>query len=153
MPVSYIEIRDGDDVLFASPVGIAAPLETYYLHSLQLTPVIDEYRIIGGRIWTWEERVQSHNAGLPFDAPEHGSFVMAPPWMIVRGGRRAMESIIYRVGTGDLGKNRLTLRPFDEILMYDLYSSKRLTFAPSVRRLADSPVIGFGGDNPVRSFF
>jgi hypothetical protein len=151
LPIGYLEILDRGEALLASPVGMGSPFVTFYVHSLQLTPVIDEYRIIGGEIWTWEERVQSHNAGLPFAAPEHGSFVMAPPWMIVRGGRMAMNRIAYRVGTEELGKNRWALPPFGEIQAYEAYRSKRLTFLASVRKLASAPVIGWKAEKTTKT--
>jgi hypothetical protein len=143
LPVNYIEIRDGDETVLASPVAAGSRFETFYVHSLELTPVIDEYRIVGGRVWTWEERVRSHGAGLPYAAPEHGSLVMAPPWMIVRGGRIAMDRIAYRVGAESLGRNRISLPPFAEIRAYETYRSKRLLLVPQIKRLSAAPVIGF----------
>ena len=94
----------------ASPVFEAiAPLGqevwTQYLHSVQLTPVLDCYRILNGRIWSWREYVRSHNAGLPFQKPLFGRFIMDAPWMIVEGGRQAWERLALRVGNAELGRN------------------------------------------------
>ena len=79
--------------------------ETRIIHSVQLTPVVDRYRILEGRIWGWQELVLSHNAGLPFSAPERGRFGFDAPWMVVEGGGALWSEIRYRVGTERLGKN------------------------------------------------
>jgi len=68
--------RNGD-IIFESPTALGHEFTTRYIHSVELTPVEDEYRILGGKLWTWEERVRSTNAGLPFDRPEHGRFITA----------------------------------------------------------------------------
>ena len=143
LPVNYLHIHDEKTTLYASPVPSDAPFITEYEHSVQLTPVIDEYRIGQGRIWSWEERVQSHNAGLPFDAPKRGRFIMAAPWMIVRGGGTGMERIAYRVGTAELGKNRWRLPPFDELAIYEILPSQRVFIEASIVRLGEAVSIGF----------
>ena len=78
---------------------------TQYLHSVQLTPVLDCYRIVNGHIWSWREYVQSHSAGLPFQKPPFGRFIMDAPWMIVEGGRQAWKRLALRVGNAELGRN------------------------------------------------
>ena len=143
MNVNYLSIRHGEEVLCAAPVSFGAPFETSYVHSVQLTPVIDEYRILGGRIWSWEERVQSHNAGLPFDAPQHGRFLVKSPWMIVQGGRVATTNIPYRVGTDSLGQNRWSLPPFAELLAYEAYPRYRVDIGISTERLFRAKVTGW----------
>lgn len=145
IPVDYIGITDAsssETVVAASPMIGGNAFTTEYIHSVQLTPVIDEYRILQGRIWGWEERVQSHNAGLPFDAPKRGRFVMDPPWMIVRGDGINTDRIAYRVGTADLGNNKWFLPPFEEIKAYERFPSKRVFITSGIRRLASAPVIG-----------
>jgi hypothetical protein len=72
---------------------------------VQLTPVEDIYRIVNGKIWSWQERVQSHNAGLPFSRPPFGRFRMEPPWMVIEGGRQSWKTILLRVGNAKLGRN------------------------------------------------
>jgi hypothetical protein len=141
--VNRLEIRCGDDVLLASPVSFGAPFTTSYIHSVQLTPVIDEYRILGGKIWIWEERAQSHNAGLPFDAPARGRLIMDSPWMIVQGGRVSMTGIAYRVGTNLLGQNRWFLPPFEEVAAYERYPGRRADIVVSVEKLLSAHVIGW----------
>ena len=91
--------------LFAASAPLGQTFETEYIHSVQRTPVQDIYYIVNGHIWSWQERVQSHNAGLPFSKPPFGRFRMEPPWMVVEGGRRAWKNIILRVGDAELGRN------------------------------------------------
>lgn len=143
-PVNYLRIVTADSeqrTVLASPAAGGDSFVTGYIHSLQLSPVIDEYRIVGGALWSWEERVQSHNAGLPFEAPEHGSFVVAPPWMIVRGGRRRFDSIIHRVGDRQFGQNTWRLAPLDEIAIYELYPGKRMSIGVSIEALGQARLI------------
>jgi Uncharacterized conserved protein len=146
LPVNYLEIREGELLRFAAPLSAGTPFYTSIIHSVQLTPVVDDYRVVAGKLWTWEERVQSHNAGLPFDAPAHGSFVVDPPWMIVRGGRYVHEALAYRVGTEALGRNVWHLPPFPQIDAYAVLPSRRVVFSAGVRRLSDAPVVGFEAD-------
>jgi hypothetical protein len=143
LPVNYLTISGEQGVVLASPLSGGRPFITAYIHSVQLTPVIDEYRIVQGKIWGWEERVKSHNAGLPFSAPEHGRFIMAPPWMIVQGGRRAEERIAYRVGNAELGRNTWLLPPFGELPAYTLFASNRVYIEASVKKFSDAPLMGW----------
>jgi hypothetical protein len=141
LPVSYLTIT-GDGVSLASPVPNGSSFTTTYIHSVEKTPVIDRYRIVGGKIWVWEEKVRSHNAGLPFDAPEHGSFIMDSGWMIIRGGRRSMESIAYRVGNSEIGRNTWNLPPYF-LSAYERCPSRRVFIESSVRKFRSAPLIGW----------
>ena len=94
--------------------------------------------VVCGKIWIWEERVQSHNAGLPTEAPRNGRFLMDPPWMVIRGGHRALPELRYRVGTSRLGVNRLQVPPREEWELYRLLPLRVLCF-----RVARSP-LGLG---------
>lgn len=98
------------------------------IHSVQKTPLEDELVVSGGRLWGWEERTQSHNAGLPTEAPRNGTFLMVPPWMHIRGGRRVFVPLRYRVGTDALGVNRLRIPPEGERDLYRLCPGQLLTF-------------------------
>ena len=141
LPVNYITIT-GDGVNLASAVPNGASFTTAYVHSVEKTPVIDMYRIIGGKIWIWEERVRSHNAGLPFSAPESGSFFMDSGWMTVRGGRCSMERIAYRIGNAEIGRNIWNLPPY-VVSAYERYPSRRAFIEMSVRKFRDAPLIGW----------
>lgn len=77
------------------------------VHSVELTPVVDVYRVQEGRIWGWQEKTRSHNAGLPYSAPERGRFRFESPWLITEGGGLSWERVYYRVGTEELGRNVL----------------------------------------------
>lgn len=143
-PVNYFEIATADEeerVVLAGPTANGGSFVTSYIHSVQLSPVIDDYRIVGGTIWSWEERVQSHNAGLPFDAPEHGRFLSDPPWMIVQGGRHTFETIVLRIGDEHFGQNTWHLPPWEEIKIFAKYPGKRMAMRASVRALKDAPVV------------
>lgn len=94
--VDYIKILDTEkNVIFSAPTALRHTFTTRYIHSVELTPVEDEYRIIAGRLWTWEERVRSTNAGLPFDRPENGRFIESGNWMVFQG-KNLMERILLQ---------------------------------------------------------
>ncbi|MDR1472042.1 MAG: DUF1850 domain-containing protein [Synergistaceae bacterium] len=143
MPVNRFEITDAGGTLYASPVPNGASFVTRYIHSVQLTPVVDDYRFANGRIWGWEERVQSNNAGLPSIPPERGRFIMASPWMIVRGGGESHSVIVHRVGSAEFGLNTWRLLPFGEIRAFERHPYARVRFSCSIAKLKDSPVVGF----------
>jgi hypothetical protein len=117
-PLHALEVGPADSgasrdaaVALRVPALLGRSIQTRMIHSVQLTPVIDEYRVQEGRIWAWREKIMSHNAGLPSLRPERGRFAYDPPWMIVEGTGQSWESIVYRVGTGELGGNELCLPP------------------------------------------
>ncbi|MDR1482391.1 MAG: DUF1850 domain-containing protein [Synergistaceae bacterium] len=149
MPVNCLSIS-GDGVLYISVLPNGASFTTTYEHSVERTPVVDEYRIVGGNIWGWEERVRSHNAGLPFSAPPHGSFIMNSDWMIVRGGRRPTASIAYRVGDAEIGMNTWELPPFDRVNAFGEYPSRRVFIESSVRKFREAPTKGWTVEMPRR---
>ena len=142
LPVNYLTITSQGRVLLASPMSNAGSFTSTYIHSVQLTPVIDDYRLSGGRIWSWEERVMSHNAGLPFEAPTNGRFLVDSPWLIVQGGRVDLGAIAYRVGNSEFGRNLWRVPPFKEIEAYKEYPSQRVLISSDVRELRDAAVIG-----------
>ena len=132
-PLDGLEIRHarpGDPVdqtsMFHTPVLLGRGMTNTIIHSVQLTPVIDEYRIQEGRIWAWREKILSHNAGLPSLKPDQGRFRYDPPWMIVEGTRQSWESIMYRVGTEELGKNVLCVSSFPCRNLWEEVPGKRL---------------------------
>ncbi|MDN5367936.1 MAG: hypothetical protein PWP05_651 [Thermovirga sp.] len=105
VPIPSVKILVGDRVWFKVPVALGGKFETLYEHSVQKTPVIDEYVISCGRIWQWQERVKSHNAGLPFEVPRNGKFLATNGWFYFRGGRWNWNRFFLRVGNDILGKN------------------------------------------------
>lgn len=117
-PLDALEIREAPlgktengDIVLHVPALLGRSVTNTIIHSVQLTPVIDEYRVQEGRIWAWREKIMSHNAGLPSLKPERGKFVYDSPWMIVEGTGASWERFIYRVGTEELGKNEFCAFP------------------------------------------
>ena len=107
-PIDFFEVRlaeNHDSVLFSFRSPLGQSFSTKVIHSVQRTPVIDDYRVQQSRIWGWREHIMSHNAGLPSIRPERGRFLYASPWIIVEGGGASWTSIRYRIGTEDLGRN------------------------------------------------
>jgi hypothetical protein len=131
-PVDGLSVRGEDGAeLFRALLPLGREYATRYTHSVQKTPVEDYYKIIRGRIWSVRERVQSHNAGLPFAAPEGGRFILAPPWMLVEGGRQNWPEINLRVGDAEIGRNEF--RPGDGAWrpLYADFAGRRLKFSPA----------------------
>jgi hypothetical protein len=121
------EAPEREAPLFVAIAPLGQEFSTEYIHSVQRTPVWDIYRIVGERIWSWQERVQSHNAGLPFARPPSGRFYAAPPWMIFEGGRQAWESIFLRVGNAELGRNRFSYgTKAPHVALYERFPGQRL---------------------------
>lgn len=116
-----------DAPLFMAVAPLGQEFSTVYLHSVQRTPVQDIYRIVDGRIWSWQERVQSHNAGLPFARPPFGRFRLDSPWMIFEGGRQSWESILLRVGNAELGQNLFSYgTEAPSVALYKRFPGERL---------------------------
>ena len=135
LPVLKVELEGKTLLTRAMPLG--HPYFTRIIHSVERTPVEDEYRIVHQKIWSWQERVQSHNAGLPFAKPENGSFLVLPPWFVVQGGRFSFDSINYRVGTQDLGHNELRFAAEDWLSLYEIYPKEKLVFKAGIENLQD----------------
>jgi hypothetical protein len=130
-PVDCLVVRGEDGTeLFRVVMPLGREYATRYIHSVQKTPVEDYYKIIRGRIWPVRTRVQSHNAGLPFAAPEGGRFALDPPWMTIEGGRQNWPVIHLRVGGAELGRNEF--RPADGPWrpLYSDFPGRRLSFLP-----------------------
>ncbi|NLD05694.1 MAG: DUF1850 domain-containing protein [Synergistaceae bacterium] len=123
-------------LIFQSPVSIGHRFTTRYIHSVELTPVEDEYKIAGGLLWVWEERVRSTNAGLPFDKPKYGRFINTGEWMIFQGGRMSWKEYYYRIGNKNIGQNQITLEPFGRRNFFELFAGERL-----VIRILKMPLI------------
>ncbi|MBN1332285.1 MAG: DUF1850 domain-containing protein [Synergistales bacterium] len=127
-PVQNLVILQEKEDIFSLPVRIGQKIKTGYIHSVQLTPVEDDYKVVDNLLWLWEERVISHNAGLPTEAPRNGTFFQDDQWMYIRGGRYNWPSFNLRVGNGLLGKNWLSLGKSDPNFLYETFPGKRLTF-------------------------
>lgn len=117
---------DGGRALCSFPLYPGESFEMEYIHSVQLCPVVDRYYADARRLWLWEERTQSTNAGLPTEAPPRGRFVHEPPWYRYIGGGRSFESIVLRVGDARFGRNTLTLPSGEVLPLFELYPGRRL---------------------------
>ncbi len=130
-PVDILEIygvADDTSPLFCIPMPLPDSVVSVYIHSVQKTPVEDVYYMRGGCLWQWEERFISHNAGLPVESPPNACFLKTAEWMIIRGGRLALENLVYRVGSESLGRNLLIFPNNEECALYTMYPGERLDF-------------------------
>ena len=126
-----VEIRTPDGGLFRSfYVFPGETFSTEYIHSIQQTPVLDFFAVNGGRLWVWEERTQSTNAGLPTEAPPNGRFYIDTPWLCYQGGRLAIPVLNLRVGNENFGRNVLLLPSGERLELYrdNRTRDRRLTF-------------------------
>lgn len=124
--VDFLCIEDGEKVLLSVPVANGYRFVTEYIHSVELTPVEDEYAVVEGSLWNWQERVKSSNAGMPSLAPEHGKYINTPEWLIFQGGRKPWERFYLRVGDARFGRNKLFAPPFGKISLYERLPGRRL---------------------------
>jgi len=143
MPVNYFTVTGRGRLLLSSPMPNAYSFVTTYIHSLERTPVRDDYRFVSGKMWNWEEWTRSLNAGLPSVLPPHTVFLDSPPWMIYRGGRRGTKTIFYRIGTEQFGRNLWKLAPWKEINIFEKYPSYRTALETSVVPLGEAALFGF----------
>lgn len=92
-------------------VALGEMWETRYIHSLELTEVEDVYVFVDGKIWLWEERVKSHNAGLPTEPSRTGFFSIDEKWMRFFGGRFFSDRLVLRIGDNAIGRNQFRFPP------------------------------------------
>jgi hypothetical protein len=138
---SHGEARFSGPPVFRSAAPLGQEFWTRYTHSVQHTPVLDCYRVVNGRVWSWRGYVQSHNAGLPFQKPDFGRFIMDVPWMIVEGGRQSWGQFALRVGNDALGRNAFAYSrgmPATWIPLYADHPGRRLLIAVERLPLLDS---------------
>ena len=125
--VDIFQISDSrHNIIFSAPTALGHKFTTRYIHSVELTPVEDEYRVLDGKLWAWEERVRSTNAGLPFDKPEYGKFIETDEWMVYQGGRMSWSVYYYRIGNKKLGLNQVCFEPFGRRNFFDIFPGERL---------------------------
>lgn len=133
IPLPALILRDtSGTILYEFYISPGDSFTLRFIHSVEKTPVEDEYRGVNGRIRLWEERTVSHNAGLPSEAPRNGSFIMGPDWMHIRGGGQSLPLLRYRVGNAQLGRNILILSKKNEISLFEKYPLSVIEF--SIRR-------------------
>ena len=127
--VDFFRLLDSvsGEVLFASPAALGHKFTTRYIHSVELTPVEDEYYVVDGKLWSWEERVRSSKAGMPSVRPEYGRYIENDQWMIYQGGRLSWETFYYRIGNEHLGLNQSSFEPFGRRNFYEIFRGRKLS--------------------------
>jgi hypothetical protein len=143
MPVNYFTVTGRGNLLFSCPAPNGYSFFTAYIHSLERTPVLDNYRFVCGRLWGWEELTMSLNAGLPSVPMPGVKLVISPPWMITQGGRRAQSKMYYRVGNDVFGRNTWRIGPWNEINIFEKYPMQRLSLEVSAIPFRYSAIVGF----------
>ena len=130
IPLPALILRDSSgSILYKFYISPGDSFTLRFIHSVENTPVEDEYRGVNGRIRLWEERTVSHNAGLPSEAPRNGRFIMGPDWMHVRGGGQSLALMRYRVGNKDLGRNILILSERNKISLFEKHPLSVIEFS------------------------
>lgn len=125
-PVSVLEIAPAGGSFLRRIAPVGQPFVFRYIHSIELTPVEDEYSVSNGTFWQWEERVRSHNAGLPLEATATGKFIAGKDWFRFRGGRQSFPVLYLRVGDEKLGRNELDLFGVGRWELYRQFPGERL---------------------------
>lgn len=130
-PVDVFIIADPETIIYSRPAAVGGRFMTRYVHSIEKTSVEDDYRIVGERIWSWEERVVSQNAGMPIVTPRNGRLIVDEEWFRFRGGRLSWSELFYRVGNEALGMNELIVFPpcSGKYELFGLFPSKLLRFS------------------------
>lgn len=123
---SFQIIDENGGTLIIAPARVGNVFTTRYIHSVEKTPVEDEFRIVRGQIWMWEERVRSSNAGLPSMRPVNGRFIATPEWFVYQGGRVSVKEYYYRVGNERFGLNQSNFEPFGLRNFYEIFKGERL---------------------------
>lgn len=127
--VDFFRVLDAasDETIFSAPAALGHKFTTRYIHSVELTPVEDEYYVVDGKLWSWEERVRSSKAGMPSVKPEYGRYIEDADWMIYQGGRLSWDTFYYRIGNKHLGLNQSTFEPFGRRNFYEIFPGRKLS--------------------------
>jgi hypothetical protein len=117
------------------PVPLGQILRSRFIHSVQLSPVEDDYIVTARGLWTLEERTRTFSAGLPTEAPRNGAFLVTREGYTVLD-RRRVDPLFYRVGNGRLGRNTLTwMPPGGAVPVFLLVPGARLTLGTELSPL------------------
>lgn len=136
-PVSVLEIAPSGGTFLRQIAPVGQPFVLRYIHSVELTPVEDEYSVSDGTFWQWEERVRSHNAGLPLEASKTGKFLTGKDWFRFRGGRQSFNVLFLRVGDGERGRNELDLVGSGRWELFKQFPGQRLEIRVTESSFAD----------------
>ena len=131
-PVDTLTIQDddGQNVLRVAMLP-GNSFTTCYIHSVQLSPVVEEYFVQEGLIWLWRARVQGQNAGLPTQAPSRGHMYFSEPWVVFEGALIYFASYALRVGNEKFGRNHLRIGQGPWQPLYRTLTNKRLHLTSS----------------------
>ena len=126
--VDFFQIYDKKgSLIFSSPAAVGHKFYTRYIHSVELTPVEDDYIVVDGKLWSWEERVRSSKAGMPSMLPTQGRFFEDDQWMTYQGGRISWNRYYYRIGDKRFGLNQASFEPFGRRNIFSIYPGQCLT--------------------------
>ena len=131
-PVDALIVQDdGGHIVLREAMPLGREFATRYIHSLELSPVEDEYVARDHLIRQWRSRVQSHNAGMPSLKPDRGRMYTDPPWIVFEGALISLPDFTLRVGNETLGQNhlRIGMRPWQPL--YPAFAGRRLHFSAS----------------------
>ena len=129
-PVDTLIFRDDDgQVVIREAMPQGRGFATRFIHSLELSPVEDEYVVQDGLIRQWRSRIQTHNAGMPILTLARGRVYMAPPWFVFEGAIISLAGFPLRVGNESLGRNYLRIGRNPWQPLYRTFPDKRLHLA------------------------
>lgn len=131
------------------PLPLGRSVTARYEHSVERTPVDDVYYVTEGKIRQWQTRTRSHNAGLPWKAPERGRFVGDGEWLVLEGGLPAWDDIRLRVGNECLGRNELIAGNGSPMPLYAVFPNVRLILSANTIPLGVPLENGFWGAYPL----
>lgn len=120
----HIQRKQGAELHLLMPLGRSFVYR--YIHSVERTPVEDIYYAMGGRLHEWRTRTRSHNAGLPWQAPQQGRFLSEGPWLVLEGGRNSWEELRVRVGDEYFGRNELLIEAYPRMELYKKFPGESL---------------------------
>lgn len=123
---NFLIFNGAGDLVLSATAANGNKFTTRYIHSVELTPIEDEYRIVDGKIWMWEERVRSSGAGLPSMRPKNGRFLASGGWLIYQGSRNPVSQYYYRIGNQYFGLNQADFAPFGRKDFYKIYTGEKL---------------------------
>ena len=131
-PIDALVVRnDVGQIVLREAMPLGRGFATRYIHSLELSPVEDEYVAQDGLIRQWRSRVQSHNAGMPSLTPDRGRVYMDPPWIVFEGAIISLTNFSLRVGNETLGQNHLRVDGGPWQPLYRTFPDQRLHFSAS----------------------
>lgn len=94
-PALIIENREGE-VLLILPLFREDGFSTYYIHSVEKTPVIEFFQVEGRSLLLTKTIFSSYGAGLPLD---HNGFSQGNDFFLIQDIHKTFSIIYFRVST------------------------------------------------------